>query len=117
MAPVARTAFPAGLIAATGTLMVSLALAQTPVPLRNRTMPNPKNTIPEKIRPEEPDTAGFPGSRENLSDRLNRSEGVIKPPRDLDPEMDVPAPVPNPGPTLVLPPPGSPGGDERFRPK
>ena len=66
-------------------------------------MPNPKNTIPEKIRPGEPDTTGSLGLRENLSDRLNRSEGVIKPPGGLDPEMDVPAPVPDPGTTLVLP--------------
>jgi len=117
MAPVARTGFWAGLIATAGTLMVSVALVQIPVPPRDRTMRNPENTIPEKIRPNEPDSTGSLGSRENLSDRLNRSEGVIKPPAGLDSEMDVPAPVPNPGTTLVLPPPGSPGGDQRFRPK
>ena len=80
-------------------------------------MPNPKNTIPEKIRSGEPDTTGSLGLRENLSDRLNRSEGVIKPPGGLDPEMDVPAPAPNPGTTLVLPHPVVRGAIERFRPK
>jgi len=80
-------------------------------------MPDPKNAIPEKIRPEEPDTTGSTGAGENLSDKLSRSEGVIKPRADVDPGIEAPVPVPNPGTTLVIPPPGSPGGDERFRPK
>ena len=57
------------------------------------------------------------GSTGTLSDKLSRSEGVIKPRRDVDPEIEVPAPVPNPGTTPVIPPPGTPGGDERIRPK
>jgi hypothetical protein len=117
MASVARTRLRAALIGAAGGLIVSLALAQSPVQPRDRTIPDPNDTVPEKVRPGEPDTTGSLSSPETLSDKLNRSEGVIKPLRDLDPEMDVPAPVPNPGTTLVLPPPGSPGGDERFQPK
>ena len=117
MASVARTGFRACVVVAAAPLMVSLAVAQTPVPPRDPNMPDPKTTIPEKIRPSEPDTTGSIGSRENLSDKLNRSEGVIKPRRGIDPEIEVPAPVPNPGTTVVVPPPGSPGGDQRIRPK
>jgi len=117
MASVARTRVRACAIGGAGLLMASLALAQTPVQPRDPNLPDPKTTIPEKIRPGEPDTTGSIGSGENLSNRLSRSEGVIKPRRGIDPEIEVPAPVPNPGTTLVVPPPGSPGGDQRIRPK
>jgi hypothetical protein len=114
MASVARTGFRACVIGAAQTLMLGVALAQSPIQPRDPNMPDPKTTIPEKIRPEEPDTTGSTG---NLSDKLSRSEGVIKPRADVDPEIEVPAPVPNPGTTPVIPPPDSPGGDERIRPK
>jgi hypothetical protein len=117
MASVARTGFRACVIGAAQTLMLGVALAQSPIQPRDPNMPDPKTTIPEKIRPGEPNTTGSIGSGENLSDRLSRSEGVIKPRRGIDPEIEVPAPVPNPGTTLVVPPPGSPGGDQRIRPK
>ena len=114
MASVARTGFRVCVIGAAQTLMLGVSLAQSPIQPRDPNMPDPKTTIPEKIRPEEPDTTGSTG---NLSDKLSRSEGVIKPRADVDPEIEVPAPVPNPGTTPVIPPPGSPGGDERIRPK
>jgi hypothetical protein len=50
-----------------------------------------------------------------LSDKLARSEGVICPPANLDSEIK--APTPDAGRTPVLPPPGSPGGDQNIRPK
>jgi hypothetical protein len=52
---------------------------------------------------------------ENLSEQLARSDGVICPPGNVDPKMDVP--VPEAGRTPVIPPPGSPGGDPTVRPK
>lgn len=51
---------------------------------------------------------------ENLSDRLARTEGVICPP-NTDPHIR--APTPDAGKTPVIPPPGSPGGDQTIRPK
>ena len=54
-------------------------------------------------------------SREPLGDRLARSEGVLCPPAGIDPEMR--APTPDGGNTPVIPPPGSPGGDQTVRPK
>jgi hypothetical protein len=100
------------LLVATG----SAALAQAPVPQQQApNMPAPKETIPEKIAPNEPSTTGATGG--TLSEKLEASDGVIKPPTNMDPEMAVPAPVPNPGTTPVIPPPGSPGGNTTVDPK
>jgi hypothetical protein len=49
-----------------------------------------------------------------LSEKLDRTEGVICPP-NVDPEIK--APTPNAGNTPIIPPPGSPGGDPNIRPK
>ena len=55
-------------------------------------------------------------ARENLSDRLDRTDGVIRPPAGVDPQMQVPPP--EPGARMpVIPPPGTPGGDQRVAPK
>ncbi|MGN6308321.1 MAG: hypothetical protein ACTHNN_02040 [Xanthobacteraceae bacterium] len=50
-----------------------------------------------------------------LGDKLAQSDGVICPPSNVDPKMR--APAPNGGPMPVIPPPGSPGGDQTIRPK
>jgi hypothetical protein len=54
---------------------------------------------------------------EDLSKRLDRTDGVIRPPQSIDPDIHVPAPQPNPGTTPVIPPPGTPGGDQSVDPK
>jgi hypothetical protein len=51
----------------------------------------------------------------NLSDKLARSGGVICPPEHVDPEIK--QPTPPGGPMPVIPPPGSPGGDQSIQPK
>jgi hypothetical protein len=51
----------------------------------------------------------------NLSDKLARSDGVICPPSQVDPEIK--APTPPGGAMPVIPPPGSPGGDPSVQPK
>ncbi len=83
-------------------------------------LPAPQNnsTIPEKIAPQEPSSTGSTvGSGETLSEKLNRSDGVIRPPEGIAPDMSAPAPVPNPGTTPVIRPPGSPGGNPTAEPK
>lgn len=52
---------------------------------------------------------------QTLSERLDRSDGVIRP-RNVDPEMRVPPPG-SADKMPVVPPPGSPGGDPTARPK
>ena len=51
---------------------------------------------------------------EPLSDKLARTDGVICPP-NVDPEIK--APTPQGGKMPVIPPPGSPGGDQNVQPK
>lgn len=60
-------------------------------------------------------TVGSGQSGSNLSDKLSRSNGVICPPAGVDPQMRVPAP--QEGRTPVIPPPGTPGGDQHTIPK
>ena len=98
----------------------TVALAQNPEVL-NQQAPNmpPLQQMPaEKIEPngiqprDEPSSTGS-----TLSDKLEQSDGVIRPPANISPDITVPAPVPNPGTTPVIPPPGSPGGNQQVDPK
>jgi hypothetical protein len=57
--------------------------------------------------------AAQPGN--DLSDKLARSNGVICPPPGVDPDIHVPPP--QGGALRVVPPPGTPGGDQRTIPK
>jgi hypothetical protein len=54
-------------------------------------------------------------SREPLSDRLARSDGLLCPPSNLDPRIH--KETPDVGKTPVIPPPGSPGGNPNVTPK
>jgi len=62
----------------------------------------------------EPPTVGRGGSK-SLSDELADSKGVICPPSGLDQDMQVTPP--GGGHLKVVPPPGSPGGDQNVQPK
>jgi hypothetical protein len=55
------------------------------------------------------------GSRGNLTDKLASSKGIICPPAGIDPGMQ--QRPPEGGAMKVIPPPGSPGGDQRVQPK
>lgn len=99
------------------------ALAQNPDVLRQQApnMPAPSQMPAEKVEPDtnlsgtkEPSETG---STNNLSDKLERYDGVIRPPADASPDITVPAPVPDPGTTPVIRPPGSPGGNQQLDPK
>jgi hypothetical protein len=85
--------------------------------------PAGNQTIPEKVRPDAPRPGGVQGGsvvdehEKNLSDKLDKSGGVIKPPPGVDPEIVKPAPVPQPNSTPVIPPPGMPGGPPGPEPK
>jgi hypothetical protein len=84
--------------------------------------PAGNQTIPEKdlSRPDASRHGGGSGvndHKKNLSDKLDASGGVIKPPPGVDPEIVKPAPVPEPNSTAVIPPPGVPGGPPGPEPK
>ncbi len=72
----------------------------------SQTDPKQVPTAPESTRPDQP-----------LSEQLNQSKGVLHPPRNVDPEIQAPAPDPNPNTTPVIPPPGEPGGNPNIQPK
>jgi hypothetical protein len=52
---------------------------------------------------------------QTLSDHLASSGGVICPPPGVDPQIK--APTPEAGKMPVIPPPGTPGGDQNVQPK
>lgn len=96
--------------------------AQTrPAPLPEAAEPLPPRLDPKACADRERLTLGDTHTmqsrpaQENLSEKLARTDGVICPPPDLDP--DIRAPAPGGGRTPVIPPPGSPGGDPSVRPK
>ncbi len=68
---------------------------------------------------EEQKSEPVPGinPNESLSDQLDKDKGVIAPPPVGDSEILTPAPDPDPGTTPVIPPPGTPGGDQSIEPK
>ena len=76
-----------------------------------RTPPDKGTLIPQQ-QPQSGSSA-VPGS---LSDQLNHSGGLIQPPPTTDDSVVAP---PNQGEarTLVIPPPGTPGGDAAVQPK
>jgi hypothetical protein len=53
---------------------------------------------------------------DNLSRKLNNSNGVIPPPTQVDPGMNVKPPS-DTGSMRIIPPPGSPGRDPNVQPK
>ena len=79
----ARRLIPAIVLAAT---LGGTALAQTPIqPPRAPNMPAPESTIPEKIEPQDPSATGSTRSDAPLSDKLEATDGVIRPPPGIDP--------------------------------
>jgi hypothetical protein len=72
----------------------------------------------ESTGPQDPrSTSSLSGSGAPLSEKLESTGGVIRPPSDIAPSMAVRPPVPDPGTTPVIPPPGTPGGDPTVQPK
>jgi hypothetical protein len=90
------------------------AIAQTSAP-DNRPRDESVQAPDPRQDPRSTGATARPG--ENLSERLERTEGVIRPPTDLNPDSRVKPPVPEPGTTRVIPPPGEPGGNPLLQPK
>src|SRR3954454_2199762 len=85
--------------------------AQTTAPA---TAPNAPKDCPPGVAASNAPTLGR-DAKGTLSEQLAQSKGVICPPAGVDPEMQQ---KPQEGGTIkVLPPPGSPGGDQNVQPK
>ena len=105
-------------------LLSVLAVAQAPPPTKTPVAPKTEQLDPNacahsdtltmlgkggEVDTQQHDATG------NLSDKLARSGGVICPPEHVDPEIKQTTP---PGGAMpVIPPPGSPGGDQSIHPK
>jgi hypothetical protein len=118
MRKVLQRVVQAGLVAAVGGLGGALsaepAAAQAPP---SQTETAPRTAPPSDKNGRNKETTGEGRAGETLSEELSESRGVIKPPPGIDPGIKVPAPEPNPGTTIVIPPPGTPGGDPTVIPK
>ncbi|MCG6205282.1 hypothetical protein LPW26_11580 [Rhodopseudomonas sp. HC1] len=96
------------------------ALAQAPPKTPAVPAPAQATQCPPGAARMNPPNPAAPGAttgqtQEPLGDKLARSDGVLCPPAGVDPEMH--APPPNIGTMRVIPPPGSPGGDQNVQPK
>lgn len=84
-----------------------------------QTAPAPSGKVdcaPTRAQPDDPNGLSTAGRDRPLTEKLAESGGVLCPPPAVDSEMRVPAP--NTGSNMpVVPPPGSPGGDQTVRPK
>lgn len=105
-------------------LLPAVAMAQAPPPTKVPVAPRTEQLDPRACAHSDTQTTIGQGgdvvdaqhdTTGNLSDRLARSGGVICPPEHVDPEIRQPTP---PGGAMpVIPPPGSPGGDQSIQPK
>ena len=101
-------------------LAPALAAAQAPPAAKAPVAPKTEQ-LDNKACTDHKDTVGQGDARQrsddkSLSERLARSDGVICPPEQGDPDIRQPAPQSG-GPMPVIPPPGSPGGDQSVQPK
>ena len=87
------------------------ALAQNPQVLQQQApnMPAPNQMPAEKVEPDSKlsgtNGPSSTGSTNTLSDKLEQTDGVIRPPETATPDITVPAPVPDPGTTPAIRPP------------
>lgn len=96
----------AGIVAALLWSAAAPAATQTPLPPETPS----HQTVPEAAEP-----GG--GSTEPLTDKLDRSGGVIRPPSGVDPGIAQAPPNPGAANTPVLRPPGTAGGESGVKPK
>jgi len=101
------------------TVGVLAASAQSPP---QTSQPDPKACAPgERLetpgpKGREPAPSDTTGQADNTpSERLGRTDGVLCPPSNVDPQIR--APTPDAGTLKVIPAPGTPGGKSDIRPK
>jgi len=95
-------------------LATGLVSAQTPPAQPKQPSLAPNTTTTTNCAPPGA-TTGSGESGSDLSNKLSQSNGVICPPATADPGMQVEPP--QGGALKVLPPPGTPGGDQSVQPK
>jgi hypothetical protein len=97
-----------------GCMRVVICLAAAAPVMASAAEPGP-SAAPAENAPTQFDSQARKGDQ-NLSERLDRSGGVIHPPGNVDSGMHV-APPATGDKMPVVPAPGSPGGDANVKPK
>ena len=82
------------------------------VPMAPANSPSPP---PEQIAPAGKEVHA--DSKQTLSDKLALQHGTLDPPHGVDPGMTVSPPAQTQGTMPIIPPPGSPGGNQQVVPK
>lgn len=96
-------------------LLSSIAFAQTPpAPVSPPEVMEPPSESPAP--PRDPSTGDTP-PRDPLSKELRKGEGVLEPPRSVDPGIEKGVPKDFKGKMPIIPPPGEPGGRQDVQPK
>src|SRR6266851_801636 len=101
-----RIAVYLGVVAAISWIMVVLSVAQT--------ANLPPATPAHKTVPDATGPGNSGSSREPLSDKLDRSGGVIRPPSGIDPGLTQSPPQSGSSKMPVIPPPGTRGGEPEI---
>lgn len=78
--------------------------------------PAPGNATPPAA-PQTPQTKPGDKPNEPLSKKLDKHEGVLKPPSGVDPGMHKQPPATTGDKMPIIVPPGEPGGDQSVQPK
>ncbi|HET6609978.1 MAG TPA: hypothetical protein VFG62_25140 [Rhodopila sp.] len=110
----------AGAILSLTLLGTGMAMAQTGGPSvanpQTTTPQNPTVPVPPRSSPSTPPERIAPADEGNLSQKLSKDRGTLKPP-SVDPGMSVAPPRNGAGTMPVIPPPGSSGGNQSVVPK
>ncbi len=85
------------------------------LPLAAMAQGPPRTERPAQPQPRADGPGAHDGIERPVQPRIPR--GVLRPPGQVDPGILAPVPVPRPGTTPVIPPPGTPGGDPAPRPR
>ncbi|SFK77857.1 hypothetical protein [Falsiroseomonas stagni] len=92
-----------------------LLAALVVLPLAAAAQPPPRTERPAQPQPRADGPRAHDGIERPVQPRIPR--GVLRPPGHVDPGILAPVPMPRPGTTPVIPPPGTPGGDPAPRPR
>ncbi len=69
---------------------------------------DPQRTVPERVEKDARPPPTAPAAKETLTEKLDRTDGVLKPPSGIAPPMNVPAPAPHIDREMVVPVPAPP---------
>ena len=101
---------------AAGGALISFAFPELVLAQTSPQVPRPDTPQSESTGPQDPRSTGSTTrSNESLSERLAETGGVIRPREDVAPDMAIRPP--DPGTTRVIPPPGTPGGNQAIDPR